>query len=157
MPNILQALKSEISRLSRKEAKGLTSALKRSSAQYRRDIAALKREMATMRKTVSLLGKRATRVPAATEAAAAKGLRFVAKGFKSMRAKLGVSAADLGKLLGVSGLTVYNWESGKARPRQRHLPTIAAIRSLGKREIATKLAELAPPKKASTRAKRTKK
>lgn len=156
MPNILQALKSEISRLARKEAKTMTSVLKRSSAQYRRDIAAMKRELAALRKTVSLLDKRAARLPVAAEAAAEKGLRFVAKGFKSMRAKLGISAADLGKLLGVSGLTVYNWESGKARPRQRHLPTIAAIRALGKREVAAKLAGLTPPKKAAPRAKRSK-
>jgi len=49
-------------------------------------------------------------------------------------------AKDYGKLIGVSGLTVYHWEAGKAKPRRRQLPAIAAVRGLGKREAAARLA-----------------
>jgi DNA-binding XRE family transcriptional regulator len=38
-------------------------------------------------------------------------MRFVAKGFKSLRQRLGFSAAQIGKLLGVSEQSIYNWES----------------------------------------------
>jgi hypothetical protein len=41
--------------------------------------------------------------------------------------------------VGVSGLTIYHWESGKAKPRRRQMPAIAAIRSLGKREALARL------------------
>lgn len=44
------------------------------------------------------------------------------------------SAADCGKLLGVTGQTVYNWERGQARPRQEQLAKIASLRRMGKRE-----------------------
>ncbi len=144
MSNVLTELKAEINRLAAKAARAHTTALKRSSAQYRRDIAGLKREVAALRKTVSQLDRQ---VPKTLPAAPVEGgkLRFVAKGFKTMRAKLGLSAEQLGKLLEVSGLSVYKWESGKARPRKAHLPKIAAVRAMGKRQ-AMALLEKASPK-----------
>jgi DNA-binding transcriptional regulator YiaG len=39
-------------------------------------------------------------------------------GLKAHRTRLGLSAKDYGKLLGVSSLTVYNWENGKSKPRR---------------------------------------
>ena len=45
-----------------------------------------------------------------------------------------------GKLIGVSGASVYLWEEGKTRPRATHMPGIAAVRGMGKKEAAAKLA-----------------
>lgn len=67
-------------------------------------------------------------------------LRFVDKGLASRRQRLGLSAAELGRMFGVSGQTVYLWESGRARPRPGHMPAIAALRSLGRRQAAAVLA-----------------
>jgi transcriptional regulator with XRE-family HTH domain len=50
-----------------------------------------------------------------------------------------LSAADYGKLVGVSGLTVYHWEHGKSRPRKAQLASLAAVRGIGKREAMAKL------------------
>jgi DNA-binding transcriptional regulator YiaG len=69
----------------------------------------------------------------------ADSLRFRKDGLKTHRAKLGLSAKDYGTLVGVSGLTIYHWESGKSKPRRRQLPAIAAVRSLGKREALARL------------------
>jgi hypothetical protein len=44
--------------------------------------------------------------------------RWRAEGFAQHRKRLGLSAADAGKLLGVSGLTVYKWEGGQAHSRE---------------------------------------
>ena len=46
------------------------------------------------------------------------------------------------KLVGVSGLTIYNWESGTNRPRASQLPAIAAVRRMGKREALARLEQL---------------
>jgi hypothetical protein len=35
---------------------------------------------------------------------------------------------------------VYHWETGKSRPRAAQLAAIAAVRKLGKREVAARLA-----------------
>jgi len=52
---------------------------------------------------------------------------------------LKLSAADYGKLVGVSGLTIYSWESGKSRPRKAQLAALVAVRGIGKREALAKL------------------
>jgi DNA-binding transcriptional regulator YiaG len=132
MPNIGQMLRDEIARISRRESRKQSSALQRASAAHRRDIAALKREIATLRRD---LKKTASSKSAAVEASSSSNkLRFRADGFRTMRRRLGLSASQLGKLLGVSEQSVYNWETKTATPRASHLPTIARLRTMGKRE-----------------------
>jgi transcriptional regulator with XRE-family HTH domain len=55
---------------------------------------------------------------------------------------LGLSAAAVATLLGVSGQSIYKWEEGKTRPRASQLPAIAALRKMGKREANARLAAL---------------
>lgn len=64
-------------------------------------------------------------------------------GFAALRKKLGISAAEMGKLLGVSAQSVYHWETGKTKPRASQLAAISAVHKMGKREIAAKLGESA--------------
>jgi len=68
-------------------------------------------------------------------------MRFVAKGLRSMRARLGVSMKDLAKLVGVSEQSVYNWEHKRAVPREPQLARIAALRGKGKRDAQALLAQ----------------
>jgi len=53
---------------------------------------------------------------------------------------LNLSAADYGKLIGVSALTIYHWESGKSRPRKAQLAVLTAVRGIGKREALKRIA-----------------
>ena len=55
MPNLAVALKTEISRLARKEIKSNTSSTKGAVAQFRRDIAKLKRLMEVQQKEIAFL------------------------------------------------------------------------------------------------------
>jgi DNA-binding transcriptional regulator YiaG len=140
MPNIGTVLKSEISRVSRKEVRGETQALKKSITQYRSQIADLKRRMHALEQQVKRLGKGSA--PAAADEGDAGGqLRFSAKGLAAQRRRLGLSAASVARLLGVSALSVYKWESGKTRPRARQIEAIAALRGMGKREALKRLEE----------------
>lgn len=52
---------------------------------------------------------------------------------------MGLSAADYAKLVGVSELTIYNWESGKTRPRQEQFAALVAVRGIEKREALKRL------------------
>ena len=70
-------------------------------------------------------------------------VRFVAKGLRSQRDRLGLSAEGLGKVLGVSAQSVYNWESGKARPRQEQIAKLSHLRKVGKRQVTAFLAQQA--------------
>lgn len=143
MPNIAQVLKEEIARLARKQIRSEVTALRRAVARHRADIAALKLQVAQLTRQLQVVGKRSA--PAARDAPdAAAAVRFSAKGFASHRQRLGLSAAQLGRMFGVSGQTIYLWETGRARPRAKHLPAVAALRSLGRRQAAAVLAGLDP-------------
>lgn len=144
MPNIASVLKEEILRLARKEVKSETEALKKASAHYRSEIAGLKRRIAALESQLGRLAKKASKTEAKEgQPAAPSGARFSAKGFASRRQRLGLSAADMGALLGISAQTVYNWESGKTRPRPQQLEAWVAVRAQGKRRIKAQLEALA--------------
>lgn len=141
-PNAYSALKSEISRVARKEVRGEIQSLKKAAASYRSDIAQLKRRAQALEQQVKRLGKGRPRPAPEEDAVEGPQLRFSAKGFASQRRRLGLSAEACGALVGATGQSVYKWESGKVRPRARQLPAIAALRKMGRREAAARLAEL---------------
>jgi len=143
MSNIGVLLKQEIKRLSRREIRAETQTTKQASSQYRHDIAALKREMVTLKRQVALLQRRNTSSGPAN-GSDGKKVRFVAKGLRSQRSRLGLSAEDYGKLVGVSGQSVYNWEQGHSTPRSQQVEAIAALRSIGKREAVARLQHANP-------------
>jgi DNA-binding XRE family transcriptional regulator len=136
MPSILPALNEHVRRLARREIRAETKRTKKASSKHRRDIAELKRQIKALLTRLNSIEKRGgTGGPAIKVAqGSAEGLRFRADGLRTHRSKLGLSAKDYGRLVGVSGLTIYHWEDGKSKPRRRQLPAIAAVRGLGKRE-----------------------
>ncbi|TSD56425.1 helix-turn-helix transcriptional regulator [Variovorax sp. KBS0712] len=145
MPNIASILKSEISRVARKEVRTEIETLKKASAQHRSSIAALRRQIDSLEKVLRRVSKGSARVRSApdTTEPAEQGTarRFSASRLAAHRSKLGLSAAAYGKLVGVSGQTIYHWEQGKARPRAAQLESLASVRSLGKRDVAQQLQE----------------
>ena len=137
MPNIGTVLKAEISRLARKEVRAEVETLRKASGTYRREIAELKKQVAQLERRL----KQASKPPVATTQRDQEPLRvrFSSKGLQSLRAKLGLSAADFGRLTGVSGQSIYHWEQGKSVPRKTQLPKLASLRGLGKKEARARL------------------
>jgi DNA-binding transcriptional regulator YiaG len=143
MPNIATVLKDEISRIARKEIRSETAVLKKASAQYKKDIAELKRQVSNQQGRISLLEKQILRdVPIPVAETDAKNARFTAKGLVSQRKRLGLSAAEYGRLIGVTGHTIYSWEKGSSRPRKTQLTVLASIRQMGKKEVHACLEQL---------------
>jgi len=152
MPNIGTVLREEITRLSRRESRSQVDPTKRATAQHRRDIAALKRQTAQLERQVTLLSRKILAAPpAAPSDSITKPVRFRANALRSQRNRLGLSATHLGKLLGVSAQSIYNWERGAAHPRAEQLAKLAALRGIGKREAGQRLAKLSSGKKATRR------
>ena len=134
-------MKSEIARIAKKEVRGETKQLKQASAKYRSEIAALKRQVASLEAAIKKLGKGQSKPVKVQADKTQDKLRFRAPGFVTLRKKLGLSAEQMGKLIGVSAQSVYHWEQGKSRPRASQLPAIAAVRKLGKKAALAKLTE----------------
>jgi DNA-binding transcriptional regulator YiaG len=144
MPNIAAVFKAEIARIARKEVRTQTDEFRKASSQYRTHIANLRRRIDALERQLKRASRSAGRAaPAAKdEDASETSRRFSASRFAAQRRKLGLSAADFAALIGVSALSVYKWEQGKARPRAKQLEAIASVRGIGKREAAKRLAEL---------------
>ena len=120
--DVAAVLKDEITRLARKEIAPQVRTLPPTVAEQRRTIAELKRQVATLeRNQVFLQKQEKRRLSKAPQADAAEGVRFSPKWVKADRKRLGLSAKDYGLLVGVSALTIYNWESRKSKPRAKGL------------------------------------
>ncbi len=141
MSTFANQLKAEISRLAKKEIRAEVQSLKKASAGYRSEIAPLKRRVATLEALIKKQVKTAKVKPEVSTEEESTSLRFRVAGFANLRKMLGVTAAEMGKLLGVSAQSVYHWETGKSKPRKSQLLAISAVRKMGKRDVVAKLAE----------------
>jgi len=137
MSSLINSLKSEIARVARKELKDELLALRKTVTAHRSEIAALKRQVKALATAVKA-GTRASSArgqdDAVAPAAVAPGIRFSAERFAALRAKLGLTQAQMATVLGVSYLSVHKWEGGKALPRAAQQQKIATVMKIGKRE-----------------------
>ncbi len=139
MPNIMTALKSEISRLARKEAKQVVAPVQKASANYRGLIAGLRKQIDALQNEVAVLRRAAPKAEKALAAAQEPQGRFwiTGKGVKALRKRLGLTQALFGKLAGVSVPTVVNWEGNEGKVEIRRKATVAqlqTIRGMGKKQ-----------------------
>jgi DNA-binding transcriptional regulator YiaG len=138
-----RVLQSELSKLVRREARDQSEPARKSATQARQDIAALKRRIDNLERLVAHLQKTPARGFAVLDAERdLKSFRYTSRGVRAQRDRLGLSAEDFGKLLGVSSQAVYNWEHGTARPRQGLMDKLATLRAISKRDARARLRAL---------------
>jgi len=153
--NIAQVLKAEISRISKKEAKALTSSTRSTTIQLKKTTADLKNRLSTLEKANKELQKQVeslvAAIPKPVEEPEVKGW-ISGKGVKALRRKLGLSQGEFGKLTNASSHAVYLWESkpGMLKLRDGTKKAIMAIRGIGKVEARKRLDAMVaiPVKKA---------
>ncbi len=143
MPNFSQSLKSEISRLSRREIKSFIKSIHSSNVSLKKTIADLRKRLAALEadsKRLSSIRQPEERLPALDPEEAGKA-RITAKNIKALRNKLGLSQAEFGKLIGVSRQNVFAMErkAGRMKVRAKTLTNILAARGMGKREAKKRL------------------
>jgi DNA-binding transcriptional regulator YiaG len=143
LPNIASVLKEEVARIVRRQFRSETENLKKASSRYRADIAALKRRIEALEKQISRLEQMAPKnIAPTTDKESEAKLRFKPQGVRAQRTRLGLSAPEMGALVGVSAQTIYNWEAGTSRPKAELLAVIAAVRKMGKREVRARLNQM---------------
>ena len=146
MPNIAQVLKEEIARIARKQIKQETLKLQRDSIWLKKSIASLKRQITSLERGNRLLCSEVSRqrtgsIPRSDEL---KKMRVTGAMIRSLRTRLKISQANLAKLIGVSGQSVYQWErkKGGLRLRQETKVALHRIRKMGVREARVELEKL---------------
>ncbi len=117
MSALTKALKNEIEAVTKKQINTQTAELKKQLKQSTQEIRQLQARVDTLRKTIQNTtfgapvdsGAKTTGVDKKTEA------RFSSASIKSMRKRLGISQAELARLVGASLQTVSVWENKKGR------------------------------------------
>lgn len=148
MSNVVNVLKAEIARISKKEAKIATETLGKSNTWLRKSVADLKKRLVLLEKenkrVVAALKKFQVAQPEKPDKEQGKNARFTSRGIRALRKKLRLSQADFGKLVGATTHAVYLWEKkvGALNLREKTKAAILSIRGLGAREAKEKLAEI---------------
>lgn len=147
MTTFADSLKREIARVARKELRDEIAALRKNVAVQRSEISGLKKHLHALQAQVRKLdkvhaAKGSVERPTAEVAPGAEpkgrpGRKavFTAERLKAQRVRLGLTQEQMGKLLGVSSLSIWKWESGSAEPRASRIPAILQKLALGKREV----------------------
>lgn len=149
MANIGQVLKEEIARIAKKEVKTGTALLRKDTIRLKKDVADLKRRLTGLERDNRLLMKQAAKAKAIeeTEKPSSKELhrmRVTGSMIIKLREKLGLTQNTLGKLLGISGQSVYQYETveGNLRLRDKTKAALSLVRQMGKRDAQIKLEEM---------------
>ena len=139
MSNLTQVLRDEIRRLARREINAEIKTLKKQTTQQRHAIAELKRTVNQLRQQTGFLEKQERRRVVKPIAPTEADVRFSPGWLRTHRAKIDFSQAEYAALVGVSPLSIYNWEQERTRPRSKQLVLLASVRKLGKREARRRL------------------
>ena len=148
MSNVMNVLKAEIARISKKEAKGATQAIGKSNTWLRKTVADLRKRVFLLerenKRLTSAMKKYKAEQPEQVDQEEAKKVRLSSRGILALRKKLRLSQADFGRLLGATPHAVYLWEKkiGALNLRDKTNAAILSIRGLGAKEAKEKLAEL---------------
>ena len=146
MSNIAKALKEEISRISRKEAKSAVDPIAKSSSDLKKTVADLKRRIAALEKENKRLlagVKNDKSVKSVEPSEEAKKAKITSTTIRNLRKRLGLSQAHFGKLARVTTGAVYLWETkeGPLSLREKTKAALHSIRGLGAKEARDRLAE----------------
>ena len=161
MPNIAKVLKDEIKRLARREInititplKVSNAALKKLVHEHKQQIVALKKEN---KRLAMLLGK----IPGPVHDSAPKlkddGFTITGRQVRSLRSRLGISQAQLAKLIGVCDNIVSIWENKPGRLQLRKpgiRKALSDLKGMKRREV---LEQVQQEKKGRTVSRRKKK
>ena len=139
MPNLQQLLNEEIRRLVRKEIKDELGEQRKQLVLMRKNIIEQNHRIKMLEKMIPVTPQSGLPVPEVS--VEAKSVRITAKQIRTLREKLGLSQGKFAVLLGVNLNSVRYWESEKVEPREAQKRKVAAIRDMGKRELARLMAE----------------
>lgn len=146
--NIAQVLKAEISRISKREAKVLSSPTRSTTIILKKDVADLKVRLSILEKGNKELQKQVATLIASQPKPIEQpeGKAWISgKGVKALRKKLGLTREEFAKLTGVSSHGVYLWESksGMLKLRNATKKAVMAVREIsGKGEARKRLDEI---------------
>lgn len=146
MSTFAKQFQEEIKRLARKELKEEMIRLKAENTDLKKSISELRKRVDKMERSNRRVLRKVVAPEVLNEADEAPRkdagkARITSKTILTLRQRLGLTQAQLGKLLGVSGQSVYQWERKNDRLtlRSRALQAVLDAKSMGVKEARAKL------------------
>jgi DNA-binding transcriptional regulator YiaG len=144
MATFAKVWQEEVRRLARKEIKLSVTKAQKDVATLRRTIAQLRRRIEKLDRDKTRIERRTLKLGGASPAVAPSetdGARVSSGMIRRLRDRLGLTQAELAKLLDVSPQSVYQWESkqGRLRLRSATLKAVVDVRRIGVREARRRL------------------
>jgi len=155
-----ESFRSEVARIARKESRGEMAFLRKTATNQRSEIAALKRDVKELAGQVRSLAKalekslvaaerqqsrqRSADSPAEAQGPAKRSGRafvFSHEALVAKRQAFHMTQQEMARLLGVSSLSVYKWETGRVTPREAQLVRVREVLKMGVREAHRRIAE----------------
>ena len=154
MSRLVEGIRDEIRRQSRREIKAALEPLNKKMSALRKSQSALNKQIAALEKHIARIERKAGKVatvgapataPQAMEATTPRsdgrsGSRLSAGLIKKLRKRLGISQGELALLVEVSQPAVASWEQDRAKPREGARARVIALRDLSKNEVQERLA-----------------
>lgn len=143
MPNFNKMFQDEVRRLAKKEFKAALDAMRKDLIETRRAVSQLKHKVESLKKE-NKRGAAKASLPAGETHEGAEDkdrARISSKTIRTMREKLGLTQVEFGKLLNVSGQSVYQWErrDGRLKLRNATRKAVLELKGLGVREARKRL------------------
>lgn len=155
-----ESFRSEVARIARKENKGEMTSLRKTTTNQRSEIATLKRDIKELTGQVRSLAKALEKALAAVACqqlqqrhadtsageqapARRRGRAFVFshEALVAKRQAFHMTQKEMARLLGVSSLSVYKWETGQVTPREAQLARVREVLKMGVREARKQIAQ----------------
>lgn len=141
-------IKSEITRLAKREVKRVSVPLGRDVRSLKSVVSQLRRTVLGLQRITTYQQKELQKGKAVLEAPPeeVKESRFSPRLIRSLRRHLGITQKELAVLAGVTVGAVHLWESGQFKPSMRKKAVMVALRKLGRREVRKLLEGKGPQK-----------
>ncbi len=144
MSNLNLVFRKEVSRIVSRETRGVVDPLVAKVLALKKEIAEQKQMLKVLVENAGLQSKIVSvkdKIKPLPEEALGN-VRIGGGLIKKMRSKLKMSRVILAKMLGVSQNSVYQWESGKVRPRKQVIARLVALRNMGKKDLKKLIAQV---------------
>jgi DNA-binding transcriptional regulator YiaG len=154
MAKIDSAIKSEITRLAKREVRSIYWPLKREAREMTITLSKLSRSFVVLNRWAKEQMHREEAKPKLDVTPdEVKASRLTPERIRNLRRKKGISQRELAILTGVTPGAVASWEKGKFKPQGEKKAALVALRKLKKREVKKLLAERTGPKRTTERSK----
>jgi len=128
------AVRSAVQRVVQRELRSAVAPLSKEVEALQRSVAELEKTVASLKRTpVRAAGGSMPKIEA-TEAEVRRA-RITPALIKKLRARLGVTQAELAAIVGVTGPAIAQWEGGSSEPRGENRTILVGLRKLGRREV----------------------